>query len=339
MLIIRASGFATFIAIYLVFAGSPVQAAGFACEKASTLLEHLICAVPALSALDSTLAKTYESTMKRLSADVASQMRLSQRSWLKYLATVCGRAKPDGSAATAECMEQHYRTRIGQLEHFEKVGPFVFTYISLYAVQPFDPDQIGDVGPPQNMSENNVDIDLVTYPQIAQPSSRAETAANGKLAEPAPGFDPDKPCYGQSITDEKVTYATLRMVSVRKDYGESCTGAAHPDGSISSINWLLNPELRELRADDLFGPHDTWAPKLSALTAQSERSDIDSQGALHRTKQEFLDDLKRSWSFTDFGLELVGTSDDFGCHVGCGAHYRVSWAELKPLLVATAPVP
>jgi hypothetical protein len=189
------------------------------------------------------------------------------------------------------------------------------------------------------MSENDVDIDVVKYPQIAQPSGSAEAALNLKLAEPAPGFDPNKPCYGQSGTDATLTYAARRMVSIRKEYGESCTGAAHPFNSITSVNWLLTPELRDLRANDLFGPGDLWVPKLITLAAQSERSLNGPEHTWQWTKADFLDDLRSHWSFTNFGVERVGTSDDFGCHVGCAILYRISWKELKPLLIASAPLP
>jgi len=80
------------------------NAASFDCAKASTVQEKIICANPALSALDEKLAQTYKSAQAS-SAD-PDQLKNEQRTWLK---------ETKSCNADIECLERAYTARIGQL--------------------------------------------------------------------------------------------------------------------------------------------------------------------------------------------------------------------------------
>ncbi len=84
-----------------------VQAAGFDCAKAGTRVERMICADPALSALDAQLARAYRDGARR-TAEPERYIR-EQRAWLKAR-DVC-LAHGDATA----CLHDHYTRRIQAL--------------------------------------------------------------------------------------------------------------------------------------------------------------------------------------------------------------------------------
>lgn len=84
-----------------------VHAAGFDCNKASTVIEKTICKYPELGELDSRLNKLYNSNM-------SSELKESQRVWIKDVRD---------SQTSVKGLISVYKARIAEIEEVEEVLP------------------------------------------------------------------------------------------------------------------------------------------------------------------------------------------------------------------------
>jgi uncharacterized protein len=92
------------IATILLLSGI-CSAASFDCDRATTLVEKLICSEPGLSQLDEKLSKTYEEVL-RATPDRAGLKR-EQNNWLREVRNLCRHSV---------CLEEEYRNRLAALE-------------------------------------------------------------------------------------------------------------------------------------------------------------------------------------------------------------------------------
>lgn len=83
----------------------PTQATSFDCKRASTQVEKLICATPALSQADDHLKKSYDRLLKL--APYPNSLKHQQRSWLANVLTRC---------SNSACLANQYKARIEILE-------------------------------------------------------------------------------------------------------------------------------------------------------------------------------------------------------------------------------
>jgi len=88
---------------FLALSTAHAHAAGFDCRKAVSAVEKQVCADPALSKLDQTLAEEYAYALKR--AGDATALRASQLAWLKSRNACTGGA----------CLQRKYKVRIDEL--------------------------------------------------------------------------------------------------------------------------------------------------------------------------------------------------------------------------------
>ncbi len=97
--------------VLLGLANAGAQVASFDCKAATTPAEKAVCASPDLGEADKRMAAAYRRALRPLSSRAAEMMRVDQRRWLGWLATVC---KADGTAdeqKLAYCMIGAYRAR------------------------------------------------------------------------------------------------------------------------------------------------------------------------------------------------------------------------------------
>jgi uncharacterized protein len=80
-------------------------AASFDCNRATTVVEKLICAEPGLSQLDESLSKTYQEVLRSV-ADPAG-LKQEQAKWLREVRNLC---------TDSVCLEKEYRNRLAVLE-------------------------------------------------------------------------------------------------------------------------------------------------------------------------------------------------------------------------------
>jgi len=96
------------------------EAASFACDAAKAPRERMICADPALSSADETLAATFKTALDAFSEEGRAEFRKSQRAWIQFTDTVCSTnrktqpANPNESSTT--CLKDEYSGRQKQLE-------------------------------------------------------------------------------------------------------------------------------------------------------------------------------------------------------------------------------
>jgi uncharacterized protein YecT (DUF1311 family) len=110
MLSLRRGSPAMAVCLWLLL-GSPANATSFACAKARTLQEKLICSDDGLGVLDDQLAQTYKQSLAG-SADNASEKR-SQMRWLVDVRDKC---------VSADCLRKVYTARLSALKSQAAAG-------------------------------------------------------------------------------------------------------------------------------------------------------------------------------------------------------------------------
>jgi uncharacterized protein YecT (DUF1311 family) len=106
-MIVEASRVVFFIlgAFFLLLTAGNIHAASFDCNRATTLVEKLICADEALSQLDETLSWTYRKVLR--SAPDPERIKREQTKWLRVVRDKC---------KDSACLEKEYRNRLAVLE-------------------------------------------------------------------------------------------------------------------------------------------------------------------------------------------------------------------------------
>jgi uncharacterized protein len=338
------------LALTGLFAGSPAQAteaakgkttpvtASFDCGHASSPREHLICSDPELSALDGQLGKTYQEKRALLSPKGAELLKSSQRSWLRYISTVCAPEGPDAPsrAESKTCLKDEYTDRLEDLQGVAKrVGPYLFNRVDLYAVEPSG-DNTG--------SKTGFSVQHVSYPQIDNADSPELVAWNQQNVRSLSSADD---CDDSSI-DCEINYelgiATPHLISVEWTHSTYFHGNAHGSWDVTIENTAITAPLRPLTESDIFGPGTAWVKPLkerlwrklleSGWRPPENQSEDDIKSQL---EDEFVNPDK--WFFTNEGLRISFTAYEGGCYACTPQPITLSWAELKPLLSAQSIAP
>ena len=113
---------------------SAAAIAGFDCAHAISAREKTICADPALSALDGQLGRLYRERRALLTPQGAKLLQESERSWLRFVETVCSSDGPANKSwlSIRFCLTRRYNDRLRQLQDAaQKVGPYLFNRIDL----------------------------------------------------------------------------------------------------------------------------------------------------------------------------------------------------------------
>jgi uncharacterized protein YecT (DUF1311 family) len=309
-------------------------AASFDCDHASSPREHLICSDPELSALDGQLGKTYQEKRALLSPKGAELLKSSQRSWLRYISTVCAPRGPDGPVGKdpKTCLKQEYTGRLAALEAVAKrIGPFLFNRVDLYAAEPSDDNTGSRVG---------FYIQHVSYPQVDNADTPEVIAWNQQSAQSlSDGGDCE-----DSSTDYELGIASRHMISVIWTHSSYCHGTPHGFWDVKTENTILSVPPRPLSKSDIFGPGTAWVKPLkerlwrklleSGWRPPENQSEDDIKSQL---EDDFVN--PDDWFFTNEGLRISFTAYEGGCYACTPQPITLSWAELKPLLSASSAVP
>ena len=311
-------------------------AASFDCARAISAREKAICADPALSALDGQLARLYAERRGLLSPQGAKSLLESERSWLRFVRTVCSSDGPKSkpSRSRRSCLMAQYNERIEQLKEVAlKIGPFVFNRVDLYAAQPA-PDEDG--------ASTGFYVQHVAYPQVDNANSPDLAAWNRQnVRQLSKETECDSPS-GDSDTDYEVGYANARFISVQWIESTYCHGTPHGFGGVKSGNIVLSPRLRPLTQQDLFGSGEAWIPTLKerfwTALAQAGWSPPDNQPDVKKQLEGDFVQPDR-WLFTKDGLRVAFESYEGGCYACTPQPVTLPWSELKPVLSKGAIAP
>jgi uncharacterized protein len=312
------------------------SAASFDCDLATAPKDKMICQDLELSALDTQLAHIYQQKIAILSPRGADLLRNSERSWLRYIQTVCPMAPAstsDSRADPATCLKLRYQERLTDLNAVaRKLGAFLFNQIDLFAAEPHDSsDNTGSVP--------GFYVQHLSYPQIDTPVSANTNAWNkiydkGRVSTTVGCDSPE----GDEETRYDVSYAGEHVISVASSDSTYCHGTPHGFFSVGSENRVWDQGSRELIPADVFA--SGWQPKLqqlfwNALLAKGWKPPSDS------AKDDVLNVVisLKQWSFTDDGLNVSFSAYEGGCYACNPGTTAVRWTELKPLLNSGSLVP
>lgn len=314
------------------------QAASFDCTHAASPREQLICHDPALSALDEQLGRTYRERRAALSPHGAELLQRSEQSWLHFIATVCPlsvSAEDHGPQNPKNCLETHYRERLDQLAKAgQKLGPFVFNRIDLYAAQPADADDKSGATPGFYTVH-------VAYPQIDNALSPQVESWNKQNVKSLPVDGDCRP--GDFNNDYELGYANSNTISMQWSFYEYCYPTPHGMGWYKANNVVLSPNLLPLTGDKVFGPGNHWVEPLRKLfwdaLLAAGWSPPDNQA--QNETPDILNDVgdPEQWLFTAEGLKISFGSYEGGCYACTPQPVTVPWDKLKPLLSPNAVVP
>jgi len=344
------SGLPVSLVLFACLTGPPAQAAetvrvktasmsaSFDCGHASSPQERLICGDPELSALDSQLGKTYSAKRTLLSPKGAELLKSSQRSWLRYISTVCAPEGPDAPsrAESKTCLKDEYTDRLEDLQGVAKrVGPYLFNRVDLYAVEPSG-DNTG--------SKTGFSVQHVSYPQIDNADSPELVAWNQQNVR---SLSSANDC-DDSSTDCDINYelgiATPHLISVEWTHSTYFHGNAHGSWDVETKNTVISTPLRPLSESDIFGPGTAW---VGPLKERLWRKLLESGWRPPENQSE--DDIKSqledsfvspdAWFFTTEGLRISFAAYEGGCYACTPQPITLTWADLKPLLSAHSIVP
>jgi uncharacterized protein len=314
-------------------------AASFDCTHAASPQEKLICGDPILFELDERLGRTYQERREALSPQGAELLHSSQRSWLRYVATVCAAAVPndDRRDNPKDCLQSRYKERLKQLGDVgQRLGAFVFNRIDIFFAQAVP----SDIWP--GPYDNFYYVRHVAYPQIDYPSS-AQAQAWNKQAMRDLSRNDDCADGDDDDTDYEL-YANERVISLRWDVSYYCHGAANGSDHFEIQNDVIAPTFRALTAEDVFGVSQDWVENLRQLFRQKFDNSAWASPPGERTESiwDTIQDMiiqPQNWQFTAEGLKVSFSPDDFFCRLCAPAPVTVPWSEMKPLLSKEALVP
>jgi uncharacterized protein len=321
---------ATAALLFTLAAGA--HAASFDCKAAKTAAEKAICGSPKLSALDEKLAQDYERALHALSPGGATQLKASQRSWLRYATQVCALGKrPGHGESTTECLEIEFGHRLDQLAQAGvRVGPYVFNRVDFYAAARAHDDDGG--------SHSGFVTDHVAFAQVDTPLTAATTAWNAAQRKDDPGpitlSNEADDVAEDDDTDYTLGCAGDRFISLQVDGSEYQHGAAHGSYDHEVHNTLLVPALRKMTASDLFAANAPWKSRLPTLFWNIYIQDPDAGKDVESIQQAIKESAANPerWLLTPAGLQISFDAYEAGCYACNPGPITVPWASLKPML-------
>lgn len=328
------------------------RAASFDCKAAKTDIERAICSDKDLSAADETMAATYKQVMAEAPAEVQTEIREDQRTWVRSLATVCKAdavAKEHTAARRAElveCLKEQYKNQTAALQQrvFKKGGVvFVMRSVTLKTKDSAD----NQVDPTLETNPGYGTV-TVTWPQALSESAEWAAWNKGMLLEAQRMTSPDGKTSGvwnsawAADTDSDVTGSVDRvsgdLVSVSIANDMMGHGAAHPNESYEEFNWLLK-EQRRLRASDVFAAGSGWEKLIDAKCRASLKAQVgDDYDSYAVSKADFAKTLHdvivdpANWTLDAKGLTISFPEYSVTPRVEPVDPVEVPWSELKSVM-------
>ncbi|WP_338523763.1 DUF3298 domain-containing protein [Pseudomonas batumici] len=302
------------------------SAASFDCDKAHSPLEKAVCADPALSTLDSSIATSYNAAMQRLSSDGQTILRDGQRQWLHFVRDLC--FVPQDASSVEFCLTQHYTDRLKDLSTAAvTIGPYLFSRSDYFSASTHD-----KAGRPYEIHTGAPRIDAPLSPTIALWNS-----AMAKQTMHADGSDCG-PGHGDEYSGAEVTYASANAISVRTTNEEYCHGTPHGHGGSAGLTYMIEPHLHALEASDLFNMDTAWKDFLTGRSYEAIEKKADGAQVERKLVERAATDI-RDWTLTQDGLLI--TIDPYAvlAYAFGTTEVIIPWRDLKPFLAPNSPIP
>jgi uncharacterized protein YecT (DUF1311 family) len=300
------------------------RAASFDCKVAKTDIERAICSDKDLSAADDRMAAAYKATMAMAPAEVQTEIREDQRTWVRSLTTVCKSDAvelahtPARRAELVSCLKDQYKAQTTALQQrVVKKGGIVFVMRSVTVKVKDAPDDTGIKDVETNPGYGTL---TATWPQAlsdapewaawnaamlleAQKMSGGDgKTAGGWKSEWAQGTDTDVTAMLENVTSQ--------MVSANVANDTMGHGAAHPNEAFEQFYWLLT-EKRRLQATDVFAAGSSWEKVIAAKCRESLKEQVgDDYESYAGTKADFAKTLRdvivtpENWEIDEKGITV-----------------------------------
>jgi len=209
------------------------HAASFDCAKAKSPAERLICATPALGALDERLAAAYKGVSGALSAPQRAALKEGQRSWLRAWPRSCSadpRAKtPPLGAEAVTCAQERYEERLRDLGLTRGLGGAFTVYTLAYysALPGATAEEIGTEAGVGAVARHAIRAPQVSEEGLAGDALALAKAANAWLAPTAQELNALKGNGGETALTVTLTAATPALWRAAVSREEMYFGAAH----------------------------------------------------------------------------------------------------------------
>jgi uncharacterized protein len=295
-----------------------VGAQSFDCKLAKTDVEKAVCASPELGKLDEAMAAKYKQMLVEVPPYMQTNLRTTQRIWLRGLPKVCKANVPQMSFT--DCLRKQYKSQMDVLDsQVVKKGGTVFVIQGTEVTSKDGPDD-----PPSSKEiESNPGYGTLDASWPGALSKAPEWLAwnAAVLLETQKMAGREKEDTGTDWKDDWAagaeTQVTAKLVSVgaqrvsvaisRESDGH---GAAHPNEDYEEFHWLLK-EQRRLKVEDVFASPG-WEAVVSARCRAALKVQVgdDYQSYAGSTAADFAKTLHgvaadpRNWDIDAKGLTI-----------------------------------
>ncbi len=324
------------LAIAACAIGRVAQAASFDCAKAAFVRERLICGAPHLSQMDQELGSLYTTRLALLSRTGAATLQSAQRAWLAYTGEICGLLPNASSAAyhdetPTSCLSKAYESRLSDIRAIGRFGPYVFTRVDTYDVQPGFNEMDSEEGPA-------FDVHHVGYPQIDAAANPVLVAWNRKAATAGVengDIELQGKRYDETDGDFEIGLVTKHLISLLWTTRWQTHGAAH--GGYGSFVWnsVLSSPLHDVTPAELFGAGVGWKKRLEEMALTAIKGHGWKGDENEDTYVRMIIDDPSRWFLRPKGLEVTFGAYDGGCYMCTPNDGLVPWDKLTPLLQTT----
>lgn len=318
---------------------TPAQAASFDCAKAATSFEKAICADPAISLHDETLAQAYATALGGLSKAAAAEVTATQKSWLGYAQRLCSQdAEPiatDYDEDQRKCLGAAFRARITDLEASRMQGGYRFYPVDRYLVQKdteAEPDAFNKLA---DKAFHTVKID-----RGDETATAFNAMVDGLMADQGTFFDAgtsniatDDVTSDYDITTS-VKDVTSRRITLETNQWWYGHGAAHGNYFITYKHFLVE-EKRPLVPSDLF--EGQWEKRLGELALPAIKKELGEDyfdGSDDNVASIALDPLR--WNLTPEGLVIQFNIYEVTAYAMGAPTVTIPWEQLEGVLTDTA---
>ncbi|MBV6753958.1 DUF3298 domain-containing protein [Pseudomonas chlororaphis] len=303
------------------------SAASFDCDVAHSPLEKAVCADPALSTLDSSIATSYNAALQRLSSDGQTILRDEQRQWLQFVRDIC--FTPQDASEVGFCLTKRYTDRLKDLSTAAvTIGPYLFSRSDYFSATTLD-----KAGRPYEIHAGAPRIDAPLSPAIASWNSAMEQKRTIRAVDSDCGSR-----HGDEYSSLEVNYASAKVISVKATDWEYCHGTPHGQGGTTGLTYIIEPRLHTLEAADLFNMDTAWKDFLTSRSYEAIKKKADGT-SVERDRVERAAINIRGWTLTQDGLLI--TIDPYAvlAYAFGTTEVIIPWSDLKPFLAPNAPIP
>ncbi len=339
----RAFAFVLLPLALLLLALPLAHAASFDCAKAHTVRESTVCSSPALSTLDSDLAKDYAAVRSQLTPASGALVQADQREWLAWLDKVCPANSPAVGKLT-DCLTQNYKIRIDELtKGVQRQDGQLFYTRAHFVFVPGKAPTANDQRPPNDPGFGYGEF---AWPQADAPNAeqsqwnravyeeavKVETvSSNGVFSTLDSSIQPD----GYSDGGFEVLKANAHFIEVRFVQSTYGWGAAHPNTGRATYLWSLDQH-KAVTANDVLRPEAHWQtaliqPAIAKLTEANGAEGLWSGKELHDGVAGSLKE-ETSWILSKDGLTIAFAPYAVSSYARGSPEITFSWQELSEFL-------